>query len=124
MVLGTLVIYCWRLIVGGIAARPISDHLRQVAGLNSAGPRASDFGVLAGFYAAAGALSRVDYGAVMIQVYYRIVRAIGRLMPVLAPWSEREMTVCSHYLAVQLDRCLTHNLACSRRVKSEDTLVS
>ena len=123
LVLGTLVVCCWRLIIGAMAARPVSDRLRQAAGLAGSPalrdpPGAADFGVLAGLCTAAGALAKASPGAALVRAYYRAVRAIGGLLPALAPWSQREMAVCSRYLAVQVDRCLASNADCSRRART------
>jgi len=122
LVVVTITICCWRLIVGAMAARPVSDQLRQAAGLDGPpaprDPTAADFGVLEGLCTAAGALAGADRGKALVRTYYRAVRAIGRLLPALAPWSQREMTVCSRYLAARVDRCLDTNTACSRRVRS------
>jgi hypothetical protein len=111
-----MAICCWRLIMGGIAARPLSDRLRQAAGLT--GPDAADFGFLETLCTAAGALANTSYSTGPVRIYYRVVRTAGRILPILRPWSEREMIVCSRYLAVQVDRCLATNTDCARRVRS------
>jgi hypothetical protein len=112
-VLGTISICCWRVTVGARAARPVSDRLLQAAGLR--GPLgAADFGVLDGLCAAAGALAGADRGTALIRTYYKVLQRAGR-MPSLAAWSQREMTVCSRYLATRVDRCLVSNTACSTR---------
>ena len=118
ILVGTLVLFGWRMIVGAIAARPLTDHVRRAALLAGADPGATDFDMLAGLHMAVGALSKAGHGAALVRAYYPVVRAIGRLLPGLAPWSEREMTVCSRYLAAQVDRCLSRNAACSRRVRT------
>ena len=122
LVLGTIVVCCWRLIIGAMAARPVSDRVRQAADLAGPpalrDPGAADFGVLAGLCTAAGALAKAGSGAALVRAYYRAVRAIGGLLPVLTPWSEREMAVCSRYLASQVDRCLASNADCSRRART------
>ena len=117
LVAGILIFFCWRLMVGVVANRPVSDRLRQAAGL--VGP-AADFRFLETLCTAAGALANTGprRGTALVRVYYRAVRAIGGILRPLAPWSEREMTVCSRYLAVQVDRCLASNAACSRRVRT------
>ena len=116
LVPGTLIFCCWRIGIGAMAARPVSDRLRHATGL--VGPRAADFGLLDSLGTAAGALANAGHATVLLRVYYRAVRAIGGLLPPLAPWSQREMTVCSRYLAVQVDRRLASNAAGSRRVRS------
>ncbi len=122
LIVGTLTFFCWRIGVGAMAARPISDRLRQAAGL--AGPAApmepdtADFGLLDSLATAAGALDGASRGTGLVRAYYRAVRAVGGLLPALGPWSEREMFVCSRYLAVRVDRRLASNSACSHRVRS------
>jgi hypothetical protein len=112
---GAITICCWRITVGAIAARPVSDRLLQAAGLR--GPlSAGDFGVLDGLCAAAGALADANRSTASIRAYYKVLRVVGRGLPFLAAWSQREMTVCSRYLAARADRCLTSNTACSTRV--------
>lgn len=114
LALGTISFCCWRVTVGAIAARPVSDRLLQAAGLR--GPLgAGDFGVLDGLCAAAGALAGADRGTGLIRAYYKVLQRVGR-MPSLAAWSQREMIVCSRYLAARVDRCLVSNTACSTRV--------
>jgi hypothetical protein len=112
---GTATFCCWRITVGVVAARPVSDRLLQAAGLR--GPiRAGDFGVLDGLCAAAGALPSANRGTAQIRAYYTVLCAVGRSLPILAAWSQREMTVCSRYLAARVDRCLVSNTAFSSRV--------
>jgi hypothetical protein len=122
LVVGTILICCWRIAVGAIAARPVTDRVRQAAGLAGPpvprDPRAADFGVLEGLCTAAGALASTGRGTALIRAYYVAVQTIGGLLPALAPWSDREMTVCSRYLAARVDRYLASNDACSRRVRS------
>jgi hypothetical protein len=114
VVAGILIFCCWRLIVGAVAARPVSDRLREAAGLS--GPRGADFSFLETLATAAGALADAGprRGTTLVRLYYRAVRAIGGHLPFLGSWSEGEMTVCARYLAVQIDRCLASNADCSR----------
>ena len=106
---------CWRITVGVVAARPVSDRLLQAVCLH--GPiRAGDFRVLDGLCAAAGALPDTNRSTALIRAYYTVLHAVGRSLPILAAWSQREMTVCSRYLAARVDRCLVSNAACSTRV--------
>jgi len=122
MAVGMVAFGCWRAIVGGIAARPISDRLGVAAGLRTVRAASdlsgADFAVLERLFAAAGVLEGAAGDAILIRTYYSAAGAIRRLLPALAPWSEREMTVCSRYLAVRVDRFLATNTACARRVRS------
>jgi hypothetical protein len=118
---GATISCCWRMIVGATAARPLSPRVRVAAGLNGPPsprePVAGDFAVLERLFRAAGALATPGHGTLLIRMYYSTVSAIARVLPVLAPWSEREMLVCSRYLAVCVDRYLASNAACSHRVR-------
>jgi len=113
---GTIVLCGWRVAVGLMAARPVSSRLREAAGLSEAnvshdfGP--SDFAILESLCAATGALS--DAGAIgPIRAYYGLVRGIGGLFPATASWSQKEMAMCSRYLAVRVDSQLASNVVCS-----------
>lgn len=112
---------CWRMIVGAVAARPVSDRLRYAVGPATAGmPRdfsGADFALLERLFTAAGALGGSGREAMLIRTYYLAVHGIGNLLPALAPWSEREMHLCSRYLAARIERLLASNAACSRRVR-------
>jgi len=122
LVFGTLVVCCWRLSIGAMAARPVSDRLCQAAGLRDPATLrdlgAADFDVLNGLCTAAGALAKASTGTMLVRGYYCFVRGLGGALPALAPWSEREMAVCFRYLAVQVDRCLASNADCSRRART------
>jgi hypothetical protein len=119
---GVAGLLCWRMIVGAVAARPVGDRLRYAVGL-AATPvphdfSGSDFALLERLFAAAGALGGPGRDGVLIRAYYQAVHAIGALVPALAPWSKREMNVCSRYLAARIERLLASNAAYSRRVRS------
>jgi hypothetical protein len=121
LAVGVTALWCWRHVVGAVAAHPVSDRVRLAVGLtDSTGPSefcAADFAVVEQLYAASGALAGFGRRASVIRAYYMIVRSIGGLVPVLAHWSEHEMTVCVRYLAVRIDGFLASNAACSRRVR-------
>jgi hypothetical protein len=120
-VFGIAGLCCWRMMVGAVAARPVSDRLRYAAGLADAkAPRdfnGADFAMLEGLFTAAGALGATGRDAILVRAYYLAVRQIGRL-PALAPWSQREMTVCSRYLAARIEGLLASNVACSNRART------
>jgi hypothetical protein len=118
---GIAVLCWWRLSIGAVASRPISERVRHAAGLagsaSPAEPGSADFAVLERLYTAAGALAGFGREAGLIRAYYAAVHFAGSLLPALGPWSEREMTVCARYLAVRIDGFLASNAACSRRVR-------
>jgi hypothetical protein len=118
LALGALALFSRRAVIGGIAAGPISDRVRQAAGLDSLGVCAADFGALISLHAAAAGLSNTGAGVGLVRAYYVSVLAISSALPGLAAWSEREMTTCSRYIGVLVDRSLEHNAACIRDARS------
>jgi hypothetical protein len=50
----------------------------------------------------------------LVRIYYCVVEALGALlgkhMPVLAAWSERERAICARYAAVEVGRRLQASL--------------
>jgi hypothetical protein len=57
-----------------------------------------------------------------VRGYYALVDGIaslvGRSMPAVAAWSQRELTVCARYAAVQIDRRLQANLELAASMRS------
>jgi hypothetical protein len=57
-----------------------------------------------------------------VRRYYTLVASIaslaGRSMPAVAAWSERELTICARYAAVQIDRRLQANLELAASLRS------
>ena len=111
----------WRMMVGAVASRPVSERVCHAAGLvGGAGlrnPCPTDFAMLERLYTAAGALADFGRQAAFVRAYYVGLGWLVRLLPPLASWSQRERTVCSRYLAVRIDGFLVSNTACSRRVR-------
>jgi hypothetical protein len=108
----------WRMTVGVIAERPISDRLRYAVAPVAPAPSdfsGADFALLERLFRAAGAFGGVGRSAPLIRAYFRLVRALGQRSPSLTSWSEREMKICSRYLAAQIEHLLDSNAACSRR---------
>jgi hypothetical protein len=111
---------CWRIVVGAVAARPIGDRLRYAVGLAAAPTpgdfNGADFALLERLFAAAGALGGSGRDTILIRAYYLAVHRLAGVLPSLTPWSEREMKICSRYLAARIERLLATNAACSRRM--------
>jgi len=57
-----------------------------------------------------------------VRVYYRFIEALdaflGKRIPSLAVWSERERVICARYAAVQVDRRLQANLDLAASLRS------
>ncbi len=120
--LGQFALYYWRAVLAGVAAQPLSDHLRAVAGLTSKSVSAADFYAMVSLHELTPEL-RDDKGDLrLVRAYYGVIEAIGRLagmkLPALVAWTQREMATCSRYVAVLVDRRLERNLACAVEVRS------
>ncbi len=103
--------YC-RSILAASRTQPLSEHAREVSGLNDAAPRAGDFQRLV-------QLARLcpepgdDRNEVrFVRGYYRLLKvlrsAAGWLSPGVAAWAENERDVCAYFAAVVLDRRIAY----------------
>ncbi len=65
---------------------------------------------------------RAIKGLGLVRAYYALVDCIaslvGRSMPAVAAWSERELTICARYAAVQIDQRLQANLELAASLRS------
>jgi len=120
--LGQFMLYYWRSVVAGVAAQPVSDRMRKAAGLAGASVGPADFQAVVDLHGLTPDLKHDDGSLRIVRAYYSVVEALGRLagfrLPAVAAWSEREMTTCSRYVAVLVDRQLERNLVCSAEMRS------
>jgi hypothetical protein len=100
-------IYYWRAVVAGVAAEPISDRVRVAARFEQNEPGAADFGEILSLIEITPALGGSN-GMGPVRAYFAVVSLIGRVVPPLSAWSEREKVVCARYAAALLDRRLEH----------------
>jgi hypothetical protein len=120
--LGQFALYYWRSVVAGVAAQPVSDRVRKAAGLASESVGSADFRAVMDLHGLTPGLKDDGGDLRAVRAYYRVVEMLGRLagfrLPVVAAWSEREMTTCSRYVAVLVDRRLERNLVCAAEMRS------
>jgi hypothetical protein len=120
--LGQFALYYWRAILAGVAAQPLSDHIRTVAGLAGASLGPADFNALLNLHEVTPGLKGDNGGLWAVRAYYRVVETFGRLaglgLPLVAAWSEREMTTCTRYVAVRVSQRLERNLVCAAEIRS------
>ncbi len=120
--LGQFMLYYWRSVVAGVAAQPVSDRVRKAAGLAGASVGPADFQAVIGLHGLTPGLKDDGGDLRAVRAYYRVVVMLGRLagfrLPAVAAWSEREMTTCSRYVAVLVDRRLERNLVCAAEMRS------
>jgi hypothetical protein len=105
--------YYWRAMVMRVSALPVSDRLRVAAGITATAVGSHDFGAILSTYNLVPALRGFGRSFRAIRTYYAVVEKLGRLIPLIAKWSEAEMTTCSCYVAVLVDQHLERNMACA-----------
>jgi len=113
--------YYWRAMLAGVAAQPVSDRILAAAGVQGQ-LTGQDFPALLGLHDLTPELRSGGKGLGLVRRYYALVDGLasllGHSMPAVAAWSERELAVCAHYAAVQIDRRLQINLELAASMRS------
>ena len=114
--------YYWRAMLTGEAAQPVSERVLAAAGVQDGQLSGQDFPALVGLSELTPELSSSGNGLRRVRVYYSLVngvaKVVGRTIPAIAAWSQRELTVCARYAAVQIDRRLQANLELAASLRS------
>jgi len=114
--------YYWRAVLAGAAAQPVSNRVLEAAGVQNGQLTGQDFPALLGLFDLTPELRSGGNGLGLVRRYYTLVGSIaslaGRSMPAVAAWSERELTICARYAAVQIDRRLQANLELAASLRS------
>jgi hypothetical protein len=114
--------YYWRAMLTGEAAQPVSDRVLAAAGVQDGQLTGQDFPALLGLSELTPELRSSGNGLGLVRTYYSLVnglaKAVGQTMPAIAAWSQRELTVCARYAAVQIDRRLQANLELAASLRS------
>jgi hypothetical protein len=100
----------WRAALAGVSHQQISAEVRAAARVEKAYVSGRDFAALAGVHSLTPGSS---VGVGFVGLYYHVVEGIGyiaRRQTAVAAWTEREMAICAHYVAVQIDRRLQLSL--------------
>jgi hypothetical protein len=105
----------WRAIWITSANQPLSDSLQVEAGIDGAAIGAQDFGsLLALCDQLSPGLKKNSPWLREVSIYYRAVatleHAFRTKLPSISTWANREMQVCSRYVAVVLDQALAMNI--------------
>ena len=109
--------YYWRAMVLGVSALPVSDRLWVAARITGMAASSHDFAAILSTYNSVPNLRGSGGSFRAIRAYYVVVEKLGRLVPSMAEWSKVEMTACSRYVAVLVDRHLERNLACAAEMR-------
>jgi len=114
--------YYWRAMLAGAAAQPVSERVLAAAGVQNGQFTGQDFPALLGLHDLTPELRSGGKGLGLVRGYYALVDGIasllGRSMPAVASWCERELAVCARYAAVQIDRRLQANLELAASLRS------
>ena len=120
--LSQFAVYYWRAMLVGAAALPVSDRVLAAAGVRNGQLTGEDFPALLGLHDLTPELRSGGNSLGPVRLYYALVDAIaslvGRSMPAVAAWSERELAVCARYAAVQIDLRLQANLELAASLRS------
>ncbi len=108
--LAQFALFYWRAWLAVGAAAPISERVRQAAGIHAATPGSGDFGAVANLHELTPELDSNARGVAAVRVYYNALAHISRI-PALKAWGAEEMAVCSRYLAARLDERIAQNRA-------------
>ena len=120
--LSQFALYYWRAVLAGVAAQPVSDRVLAAAQVENGQLTPEDFQTLAGLHDLTPDLNPNRSGLGFVRAYYRAIEALdaflGKKIPTLAVWSERERVICARYAAVQVDRRLQANLDLAASLRS------
>ena len=116
--LSQFALYYWRAVLAGVASQPVSERVLAAAQVQDGRLSPEHFETLAGLHELTPDLQPHRGGLGLVRVYYRIVRALGRHLPGLAAWSERERVICARYAAVKVGLRLQANLELAAALRS------
>jgi len=120
--LSQFALYYWRALLAGVASQPVSDRVLAAAQVEDGHVLPQHFETLAGIHDLTPDLQPNQGGLGLVRLYYRFVEGLdallGKQLPSLAAWTERERTVCARYAAVQVDRRLQANLDLAESLRS------
>jgi hypothetical protein len=109
--LGQFGLYYWRTRMRCISALPVSDRVRVTARITTSTVGSHDFRAILDLYDSVPHLGGCTDRFRAIRMYHAVVEKLGHQIPSMAKWSEVEMTSCSRYVAVLVDRHIQHNIA-------------
>jgi hypothetical protein len=120
--LSQFALYYWRAVLAGVAAQPVSDRVLLAAQVENGRLTPQHFQTLAGLHDLTPDLNPNKSGLGLVRVYYKLIGGLdailGKQIPALAQWSEREQAICARYAAVLVDRRLQANLDLAASLRS------
>ena len=116
--LSQFAVYYWRAMLAGAAAQPVSDRVLAAAGAPDGRLTGKHFATLLGIHRLTPELNSRTNGLFLVRLYFSAVELLGRSIPAISAWSQRELGVCARYAAVQVDRRWQMNLELAASLRS------
>ena len=120
--LSQFALYYWRAVLAGVASQPVSERVLAAAHVENGRLTSKHFRTLAELHDLTPDLQPNRGGLGLVRLYYRVVEGLGvvlgKLLPGVAEWSERERMICARYAAVQVGRRLQANLELAASLRS------
>ena len=120
--LSQFALYYWRAVLAGVASQPVSERVLAAAHVENGRLTSNHFQTLAELHDLTPDLQPNSGGLGMVRLYYRLVEGLGFLLgkalPAVGEWSERERLICARYAAVQVGRRLQANLELAATLRS------
>lgn len=120
--LSQFALYYWRAVLAGVAAQPVSDRVLAAAHVENGRLAPEHFETLAELHDLTPDLRPNRGGLGLVRLYYHVVEGLnvvlGKHVPMIAAWSERERVICARYAAVQVGRRLQANLDLAASLRS------
>ena len=116
--LSQFAVYYWRAMLAGAAGQPISERILAAAGAQDGQLTGRHFATLLGIHDLTPELNSGSDGLFLVRLYFRVVDMLGRALPAISAWSQRELAVCARYAAVQIDRRWQMNLELAASLRS------
>jgi hypothetical protein len=120
--LSQFALYYWRAVLSGVAAQPVSDRVLAAARVENGRLAPEHFETLAELHDLTPDLRPNRGGLGLVRLYYRFVEGLdatlGKHLPMVAAWSERERVICARYAAVKVGRRLQANLDLAASLRS------
>lgn len=116
--LGQFALFYWRAVIAGVATELVSNRVRAAAGLSVSSVGSADFQAMLDLHELTPEFSDVKGRVWAVRAYYYLLEKLGRIVPVLAAWTDHEMILCSRYVAALVERRLECTLACAEELRS------
>ena len=104
-------IYYWRACIATTLGEPVSPQVRNAAGISGSVIGSHDFRTITKLHDSISGKSQRGRKLRAIRAYYWFVEKLGSIVPAAGNWAETEMAMCSHYMAVQVDRLLARDMS-------------